>query len=230
MKPSPRLLLSALQRSLAILTSALALAFLPTLAAANDVGGPTGAIVVDGPIPIPFPADDPDGVPHIPGARVVADLEQDVVEEEFFFSGFADVYTYEEGNVHLGEKVIKTEDVPYTTRILVRRPADEQNFNGTVVIESMNSSATFDSQPSWDPSAEYFAREGIVYIGATTSGNQSIPFLTAGCGGLGVSCGSRYASLEIRSTPKVFPPAVSESKKGTFYLKMRIDIECWGRG
>ena len=185
-----------MQRTLAILTSALTLAFLPTLAAAKKpVGGPTGRIVIEGPIPIPFPANDPEGLPHIPGTRAVADLEQDVVEEEFFFSGFADVYTYEEGNVHLGEKVIKAEDLPYKTRIIVRRPAKGKDFNGTVVIESMNSTARFDTQPSWDPSAEYFAREGIVYIGATTSGNGSIPFLRGGCGGFAPSCGSRYASL-----------------------------------
>lgn len=185
-----------MQRCLAILISALTLALLPTLASAKKpAGGPTGRIVIEGPIPSPFPADDPNGLPHIPGTRAVGDLEQDVVEEEFFFSGFADVYTYEEGNVHLGEKVIKAEDLPYKTRILVRRPAKGKDFNGTVVIESMNSTAGFDTQPIWDPSAEYFAREGIVYIGATTSGNGSIPFLRGGCGGFAPPCGDRYESL-----------------------------------
>jgi Alpha/beta hydrolase domain len=61
----------------------------------------------------------------------------------------------------------------------------------------MNSSALFDSTPVWLPGAEYFARSGIVYIGVTTSGNQSIPFLKGGCGGSQPSCGTRYASLSM---------------------------------
>jgi hypothetical protein len=151
-----------------------------------------GAIVIEGPIAF----DDPTGPPNLPGGGHTP-AEVGVLEEEFFFSGSVDVYTYEQGNVHLGQKVIKDEDVPYKTRMLVRRPFDAAAFNGTVVIESMNSTAGFDSTPSWLPSAEYFAREGIVYIGVTTSGNQAIPFLVSGCGGLAPPCGTRYASLAI---------------------------------
>ena len=134
-----------------------------------------GAIVIEGPIPNPFPAADPTANANIPADRPAASLG--LTEEEFFYSGAADVYTYVEGDVHLGQKVIKTAGAPYKTRMLVRRPTDAADFNGTVVIESMNSTASFDTTPVWIPSAEYFAREGIVYIGVTTSGNQSIGFL-----------------------------------------------------
>ena len=153
-----------------------------------------GAIVIDGPIPNPFPATDPLANASIPGGGVTA-ADVGMTEEEFFYSGEVDVYTYVDGNVHIGQKVIKAVDVLYKTRMIVRRPPNAADFNGTVVIESMNSTASFDSTPAWLPSAEYFAREGIVYIGVTTSGNQAIPFLTGGCGGLNPPCGSRYASL-----------------------------------
>jgi hypothetical protein len=155
-----------------------------------------GAIVIEGPIPNPSPAGDPIANANIPGGGATA-ADVGMMEEEFFYSGEVDVYTYIEGNVHIGQKVLKTQDAAYKTRMIVRRPFNAAEFSGTVVIESMNSTAGFDSTPAWLPSAEYFAREGIVYIGLTTSGNQAIPFLAGGCGGLNPPCGSRYADLEM---------------------------------
>jgi hypothetical protein len=195
-----------MQRSLPLLLATLLVLPLLTVRANADN---VGAIVIEGPIPSPFPADDPDANANITAGRPAAALG--LTEEEFFYSGMADVYTYVEGNAHLGQKVLKTADAPYKTRMIVRRPANAADFNGTVVIESMNSTAGFDTTPVWIPSAEYFAREGIVYIGVTTSGNQAIEFLKPhfqqipvppffdffGCGGLSPSCGSRYASLAM---------------------------------
>jgi hypothetical protein len=164
---------------------------------------PCGAIVLEGPIPVPFPPGDPLGLPNIPGGgRPVSGLAQPTVEEEFFFSGTVDVFNYDafpaSRGDHPGDRlVVYKEDQAYKTRLLVRRPASAAAFSGDVVIEMMNSTAGFDSTPSWLPSAEYFAREGIVWIGVTTSGNQSIQFLKGGCVGLGPPCGSRYATLSI---------------------------------
>ncbi len=63
------------------------------------------------------------------------------------------------------------EDVPYTTRLIVRRPVDPRRFNGTVVVEWWNSTAGFDTAPSWDPSAEYFERSSTssIHAGARIS-------------------------------------------------------------
>lgn len=177
----------------------------PLIAVARPCGqqAPCGPIVLEGPIPAPFPAGDPLANPHIPGGGHGVDtLAQPTVEEEFFFSGSVDVYNYDafpaaRGD-HPGDRLVVYKAAqPYKTRMLVRRPASADAFSGDVVIEMMNSSALFDSTPSWLPSAEYFAREGIVYIGVTTSGNQSLPFLKNGCGGVQPPCGSRYASLSI---------------------------------
>ena len=45
------------------------------------------------------------------------------VEQEFFISGTANVYQFDGG----GNVVVKTPNVPYTTRILVRRPVPIQS-------------------------------------------------------------------------------------------------------
>ena len=199
----------------------LAAALPPLGALARPCGqaAPCGAITLEGPIPTPFPAGDPSANPNIPGGgRPVEGLAQPTVEEEFFFGGSVDVFNYDafpafRGD-HPGDRLVAyykpgqpMVPQPYKTRMLVRRPATADAFSGDVVIESMNSTAGFDSTPVWLPSAEYFAREGIVYIGVTTSGSQAIPFLkphpqfpggpVTGCGGINPPCGTRYATLQM---------------------------------
>ncbi len=120
-------------------------------------------------------------------------------------SGAATLFTYEE-EPRRGVLVPLEEDVPYTTRIIVRRPVKANKFNGTVVIEWWNSTAGFDTAPVWDPSAEYFAREGIVYVGVTNS-TDSLGFLVGGCRLFGLfppTCGTRYASLSLPANGLAF--------------------------
>jgi len=40
-------------------------------------------------------------------------------------------------------------NVPYTTRLLVRYPADPAKFNGTVVVEWLNDTTGGDQDPVW---------------------------------------------------------------------------------
>ena len=171
-------------RRLAVL---LACCLAPTLAGA----GPTSLITLA--VPPGGPEES-----FSPGVRLASDLG--LVEEEFLVSGVATVYTY--GNPPVREEPIPIgifTDIPYTTRIIVRRPADSADFNGTVVIEWWNSTAGFDTAPVWDPSAEFFARAGWIYIGVTNS-TTSLGFLTGGCslfGFLPPTCPTRYASLSF---------------------------------
>lgn len=169
------------------------LASIPLLRVSSAQAGPMDDVSVTNP-----PADQ--GEAFVPGTRLVEDLETAYVEEEFFIEGAATLFSYAH-NPPLGptDIVAIEEDVPYKTRIIVRRPADAQRFNGTVVVEWWNSTAGFDTAPAWDPSAEYFAREGIIYVGVTNS-TTSLAFLTTGCRVLGFlppSCGARYASLSL---------------------------------
>ncbi len=155
-------------------------------------GGPFAPVTV-----VPAPEDK--GDIFSPGVRFTADLVPAYVEEEFFISGQANLYTYAEIPVR-GELVLLEPDLAYATRIIVRRPVDPDRFNGSVVIEWWNSSAGFDTAPTWDPSAEYFARKGIVYVGVTNS-STSIGHLVNGCLLLGILppplCGTRYEGLTI---------------------------------
>ncbi|MFQ5512107.1 MAG: alpha/beta hydrolase domain-containing protein [Candidatus Krumholzibacteriia bacterium] len=144
-----------------------------------------------------------------PEVRAVADLDPQaaMVEEEYFVSGAATVYTYNDPPVR-GEIIPLDPDLPYTTRIIVRRPTDSARFNGTVVIEWWNSTAGWDTSPVWDASAEYFARKGIVYVGVTNS-TTSLDYLVDGCPLLGVSllgdtCGTRYAGLVMTENGQAF--------------------------
>jgi hypothetical protein len=141
-----------------------------------------------------------EGDAFIPGTRAVADLEQDYAEEEFLYRGVASLFNYANDPPLSPTDLVEIERfVPYKTRIIVRRPVDAADFNGTVVIEWWNSTAGFDTAPVWDISAEYFARNGVVYIGVTNS-TTSLAFLTGGCslfGFLPPTCGTRYSTLSL---------------------------------
>src|SRR5262245_16879978 len=140
------------------------------------------------------------GAPFVPGVRLVADLEQPYVEEEWLAAGTADLFSYaHDPPTGPTDLVAVQADVPYKTRLIVRRPAQRAKFNGAVVIEWWNSTAGFDSAPVWDQSAEYFAREGYAYVGVTNS-TTSLGFLVGGCSLFGVlppTCGTRYATLSL---------------------------------
>lgn len=173
-------------------------ALLIALVTTSLLAGSTLAEPTD-PVSVELPPEG-QGDAFVPGVRQVADLAQDYVEEEYFVSGAADLFNYAH-NPPLGPTDLTTiqEDVPYKTRIIVRRPADAGHFNGSVVIEWWNSTAGFDTAPVWDPSAEYFARRGFIYVGVTNS-TTSLGFLVGGCSLLGVlppTCGTRYSTLSL---------------------------------
>ena len=133
-----------------------------------------------------------------PGVRLVGDLSENYVEEEYFISGNVDVFEY--GNPPQLHQLILRNDVPtnYTTRIIIRRPAKKSDFDGNVVVEWWNSTAQFDTAPAWDASADFFAREGWIYVGVSNA-DEAINFMQAGCPIFGAppSCGTRYAALSF---------------------------------
>jgi hypothetical protein len=168
----------------------LALALVLALAPAA-LAAPTDPIVLETP-------DDSLGPVFPTGFRALANLAQPYVEEEFLVSGAATVFTYNDPPVPTELVPLQT-DVPYKTRLIVRRPTDPAAFNGTVVIEWWNSTAGFDTSPSWEASAEYFGRKGIVYVGVTNADN-ALRFLRGGCrlfGLLAPICGTRYRTLSL---------------------------------
>jgi hypothetical protein len=139
------------------------LAILATFAlcGAGTAGARTPVPQVTGPLPVtatsyPFGAADHQRVPQ--------DLRRrGYVEEEYLVSGGANVYSWPA----TGPAVVRTAGAPYTTRVLVRRPARRSRFSGNVVVEMLNPSNLFDLNIGWALSHRQFLREGDVWVGIT---------------------------------------------------------------
>lgn len=102
-------------------------------------------------------------------------------EEEFFVSGTASSYTSAEPLTSDGAWTVEPDETAdYTTRMLVRRPADGADFNGTVYVEWLNVTGGLDANPLWVQTQVELLRDGAAWIGvsAQTAG-------ISGEGGLG---------------------------------------------
>jgi hypothetical protein len=143
-----------------------------SVARAADVTPFTVSIpTVTGPIPstssnFPYIADGFDVEPPVPAGYV---------EQEYFFSGTGNLYEYTPTGIEVVTPCpasvtegTNCTGIPYTTRMLVKRPIDPRRFSGTVVIEALNPSANFDIAAIWDRSLNYFVRDGDVFVGWTS--------------------------------------------------------------
>jgi len=90
------------------------------------------------------------------------------VEKEYIVSGDATKYA------PVGEfasdglwEVEAAGEAPYTTRVLVRRPQDLDNFNGTVVVEWLNVTAGVDSDPDFGLLHPALLGRGYGYVGVS---------------------------------------------------------------
>jgi hypothetical protein len=143
------------------------------VAACSSSGGGHGRIytvtppAVTGPVPssstdYPFIADGFGPEPPVPSGYE---------EHEYFVSGRGRLYEYTSGGVRVVRPCPLSggcRGIPYTTRILVKRPIDPRRFSGTVVIEPLNPSSGYDIANVWDRSWPYFVRHGDVFVGWTS--------------------------------------------------------------
>ena len=90
------------------------------------------------------------------------------VEEEFLVSGDANIYEYVDDESQSSAVRMRDEAIPYTSRLLIRRPADAERFNGTLYLEVLNPTAGWDGDPIWQNTHEYMMREGAIYAGLTS--------------------------------------------------------------
>ena len=90
------------------------------------------------------------------------------VEEEYLISGGANVYEYVDNAAQSPEVTIRDVEVPYTSRILVRKPTRRGRFSGTVYVEILNPTAGWDGDAVWNMNHEYLVREGAAYVGLTS--------------------------------------------------------------
>src|SRR5690606_1981352 len=66
-----------------------------------------------------------------------------------------------------GSLAIRSEAAPYTTRILVRRPADPASFSGNVIVETVNNARNYDWAFIWALSHDYLLARGDVFVAVT---------------------------------------------------------------
>jgi Alpha/beta hydrolase domain len=91
------------------------------------------------------------------------------VQEEFFLSGDATTYTSAEPLSEDGEWTVTPTDVtaPYVTRVVVRRPAQAADFDGTVVVEWLNVSGGLDADAAWTFTHDEILRSGAAWVGVS---------------------------------------------------------------
>ena len=129
--------------------------------AAASGGGGTPLPHVTGPLAVtatsyPFGAADHTLVPE--------DLSKvGYVEDEYLVSGKANVYSW----TPPAAATVRTPNAPYTTRILVRRPAKASRFSGNVVVEMLNPSNRFDLNIGWAMAHRQMVRNGDAWVGIT---------------------------------------------------------------
>jgi Alpha/beta hydrolase domain len=152
--------------------AALGLAAAPSVGAAADVTPFVPDLpTVTGPI-----ASTSTNFPYIAdGFNVMPPVPKGYVEDEYFFSGTGSLYEYTPTGIEVVTPCPSsvTEgtdcmDIPYETRMLVKRPKNPAQFSGTVIIEPLNPSANFDIAGVWDRSVDYFVRNGDVFVGWTS--------------------------------------------------------------
>jgi Alpha/beta hydrolase domain len=89
-------------------------------------------------------------------------------QHEFFLSGTA--HSFANKNELLSEglwEIQPGETAEYTTRIVVLRPIDPDNFSGTVFVEWFNTTSGQDSASSWRFGHTAIVREGHVWVGVS---------------------------------------------------------------
>jgi hypothetical protein len=134
-------------------------------AVARGQAGPARKVVlpkVTGPIPVTS-----DSYPFMSADHAVEPVDlgkSGYVEKEYFVSGRASVYDYASNS---GLKV-RTVGAPYTTRILVRYPANRRKFSGNVVVELLNPSDKYDEDLVWDLIRDSLIENGDAYVGITS--------------------------------------------------------------
>jgi hypothetical protein len=165
----------------------------PTVAVEATPPLPARCVMVEGPLPA-----------RLPGDRAASDVSQTYpflsttddlagngyVEEEFLLAGEADAFGRDGTLLATG--------VPYRTRIIVRRPAAESRFDGTVLAEWQNVTAGYDLDALWDRKG--FMRAGYAWVGVSAQ-RVGVDFLKdwspARYGTLDVTGGGRYTEDQL---------------------------------
>jgi hypothetical protein len=90
------------------------------------------------------------------------------IQEEFLLEGTASSYRLTGERTADGRWPVEPADqAPFTTRVLLRRPADATRYSGTVVVEWLNVSAGLDAAPDWMLAHTHLLRRGHAWAGVS---------------------------------------------------------------
>lgn len=120
-------------------------------------------------------------------------------EQEFFVSGTATRYPSNPTIDQQRHAATPIGAMPYTTRIVVRRPVNPARSAGIAVVDWQNVTAGHDIDTEWGTSGDYFVRHGWTWIGASVQFvgvNGALSGPTAGAG-LKEWSPDRYGSLDL---------------------------------
>lgn len=145
------------------------------------------------------------GRPFI-GAATGLEVPGGYLQQEFVASGTATDYTAVGGLDGDGLWTFAPgSTADYRTRVLVRRPADDADASGTVIVEWLNVSGGLDANPDYASLAEEIVRRGHTWVGVSAQriGVEGGPVLVSPPGvegltgrGLKALQPDRYGSLE----------------------------------
>jgi len=119
---------------------------------------------------------------------------------EYFIEGTATAYDQAEPFGPDGKwKVKESTAAPYKTRVVVFRPIEADDFNGTVFVEWLNVSSGFEVGPDWVLAHNQIMRSGAAWVGVSAQavGVQGGQATVGGLpeGGVKASDPERYATL-----------------------------------
>jgi hypothetical protein len=133
------------------------------------VAGVVGAIPAAGAATVtPFP-----GTADIGGHSVFDLATVGYSQSEYLFEGTASAYGANAPVPNAGifdgkwTGVTAAETAPFRSRIVVNRPIDEDDFNGTVIVEWFNVSGNRDTGPDWQHTHVELIRRGYAWVGVS---------------------------------------------------------------
>ncbi len=89
-------------------------------------------------------------------------------QQEFLLEGTAHSYRLISDRGPDGRWSVEPAAVaPFTTRVIVRRPADDTRFSGTIVVEWLNVSGGLDAAPDWMLTHTHLLRRGHAWAGVS---------------------------------------------------------------
>jgi len=126
----------------------------------TDFADLLATLTVTGPLPAGGESV-PLGTAWLPGHQRGIDLAaHGYLEEEYLLSGQADDWTWDDSL-----RPVPAGPLPFTTRILIRRPADPATFSGAVYLEPNH--ADYDRSLTWSATAPWLVRSGHAHVGVT---------------------------------------------------------------